>query len=168
MTVLLIGCSSGFQYYPGSEDYRNQPLVFSKVVVSVDLKAEKEPSGYMTEEEIQNFMENHIINLIQNDKKISYDADAIDGLTADIYVHYTRKFSYGNSLARPVFNGKNSIRKGDAELGSYSYGDVTTGRSSIQSIWVSFKIMFGQWNFEDEPSDFEIVAKAAFDDLKKF
>lgn len=168
LAVLLTGCSSGFQYYPGSEDYRNKPLVFSRVIVSVDLKSEKSPAGYMTAEEIQSFMENHIVNLMKDDKEVSYDADAKDGLTADIYVHYTRKFSYGDALAKPVFNGKNTIRNGDLELGSYSYGDVTTGYGSFRGAVVNFKIAFGQWDFEDEPRDFEIVAKAAFDDLKSF
>lgn len=166
--VVLVGCASGFQYYPGSESYRDGPQALKDIIVNVDLHTAKSPEGYLKAPEIEALIKQDIIQNLSADGRLKYTPDSNNGLVAKVYVNYTRRFSYGDALAKPLFSGKTTILDKDKEIGSYSYGEVTTSFGTFGDAAVNLQVGTGTWDAEDEPRDFEMVAKSVASDLDKF
>ena len=161
--MLLAGCSSKFQYEDGKPVAGPDGYRFSVGDVEMNLTSKKQPDGYATEKELERIFRTELKNHLQ-EKGIYSD----EGLSVNVVVDYERRFSYGDSLAKPHFSYDVDIYSEGRKVASRGIGKVTTSFGYFSDAAVNAQVATGAWDNEDEPRDISMMAKSVVNDLEEF
>lgn len=161
--MLIAGCSSKFQYEDGKPVAGPDGYHFSVGDVEMNLTSKKQPDGYATEEELERIFRTELKTHLQ--EKGIY---AEGSLSVNVVVDYERRFSFGDSLAKPHFSYDMEIYSEGRKVASRGIGKVTTSFGYFSDAAVNAQVATGAWDNEDEPEDISMMAKSVANDLEKF